>query len=113
MDVKRAFLEGNVDEEIHIKLRDSEEAWVRWKADQSVVWNKVSLLSVTEGCKGEFEDTWTRCLTIPCLLENHERDVIVGVYVTRKLILKKHGINIKTIIRLHHHSKEFRNYNQE
>ena len=33
------------------------------------------------------------CLTVPCLLGNPERDVIVGViyqeYVTRKLISKK------------------------
>ena len=37
MDVKRPFFEGNDDEEIHIKLRDEEVAWVRGKPDQSVV----------------------------------------------------------------------------
>ena len=37
MDVKRTFLEGNVDEEIYIELPDEDVPGVHRNADQSVV----------------------------------------------------------------------------
>ena len=62
-----------------------EEGDVRGKADQADVWNEVSIVSVTEGSEGEYEDTWIACICDGSVLVSSSRSRCVRWCSRRRL----------------------------